>query len=144
MKIKRLDEQKIIDIVKRVINEGSVKKDNYTLSDIEKTIKLSQTMVYSDLEQTEKDFKYSPNEIIDMVNDGVDEEPTHLMSFEEELKRKLRILYKGTSYDTAGIIEQRIEQLLSIHKKWLDSVKQRMSSQIIADTLFNYEKKLNK
>ena len=126
------------------LTEGYIKQDGYTLSDIEKTIKLSQIMVYSDLGQTEKDFKYSPNEIIDMINDGADEEPTHLMSFEDEIKRKLKLFFKGTDYDKTGIIDQLIDQLLTMRKKWLETAKKTMSSQDVADKLFTYNKNLRK
>jgi hypothetical protein len=73
--------------------------------------------------------------------DSISNTPTNL-SFDEEIKRDLRKLYSGSIYDKVGKIDVRIDQLIDIHKTWLDKVRNTYSASEIADKLFKYEKNL--
>ena len=61
------------------------------------------------------------------------------IAFDEEIKYELRNVYRNTSYAKAGILDQRIEQLLSIHKVWVEKAKSIYSSKEIAEKLFKSE-----
>jgi precorrin-6B methylase 1 len=62
----------------------------------------------------------------------------------EEIKNTLRELLKDSLYAKTGILEQRIEQLINIHKSWIIFAQYKLNPQEIANKLYNYEKNLNK
>jgi hypothetical protein len=61
------------------------------------------------------------------------------IAFDEEIKNELRNVYRNTSYTKTGILDQRIEQLMSIHAKWLEIAKKTYSAREIAEKLFKSE-----
>ncbi len=66
------------------------------------------------------------------------------IAYDEAIKDVLRILYKGSIYDTVNKVDERIDQLFSIHAVWLDKAKKHFSAMEIAKKLFTYEKNLNR
>jgi hypothetical protein len=63
---------------------------------------------------------------------------------DEEIAKELRELYKGSVTEKAGLVEQRIEQLLRIHSKWGEAAKQHYNASEIARKLFQYDVNLNR
>lgn len=61
------------------------------------------------------------------------------IAFDEEIKYELRNVYRNTSYAKTGILDQRIEQLMTIHAKWLGMAKKMYSAKEIAEKLFKSE-----
>jgi hypothetical protein len=64
------------------------------------------------------------------------------LAFDEEIKYELRNVYRNTSYAKTGILDQRIEQLMSIYKVWLAKAKSLYSAKEIAEKLFKSETNL--
>lgn len=62
----------------------------------------------------------------------------------EEIKNTLRELLKDSLYAKTGILEQRIEQLINIHKSWIVFAQYKLNPEEIANELYIYEKNLNK
>lgn len=62
--------------------------------------------------------------------------------FDDDIKMELRKLYKNTIIDKANMIEERIDQLMNLHLKWLNIAKQHYSAEDIAKKLFKYDKDL--
>ena len=48
--------------------------------------------------------------------------------FNDEIKNEMRKIYAGSDFEKTGILEQRIEQLLNIHAKWLELAKQHYNA----------------
>lgn len=77
---------------------------------------------------------------------NIDESIEMSIPFDEQIKNELKNLYSehwkfkkyGNEY-----IDQRIDKLLNLHAKWLEMAKHSYSAEIIAQKLFQYEKKLN-
>jgi hypothetical protein len=66
------------------------------------------------------------------------------LPIDEEIVNELRKLYRGTVTERTGLVEQRIEQLLNIHSKWLEMARQHYNANEIAEKLFQYDINLNK
>jgi hypothetical protein len=64
------------------------------------------------------------------------------IAFDEEIKYELRNIYRNTSYAKTGILDQRIEQLMTIHAKWIEMAKKIYSARDIAEKLFKSETSL--
>jgi len=61
------------------------------------------------------------------------------MAFDEEIKYELRNVYRNTSYAKTGILDQRIEQMMTIHAKWIEMTKKIYSARDIAEKLLKSE-----
>lgn len=61
----------------------------------------------------------------------------------EEVKEELIKRMKDTVYNKVGSLDDRIEQLLKIHKTWLDRVIKTNSIEEIVNSIVKYEKNLN-
>ena len=55
--------------------------------------------------------------------------------FDDDIKIELRKLYKNTITYKSNIVEERIEQLMNLHSKWLNIAKQHYSAEDIAKKL---------
>jgi hypothetical protein len=66
------------------------------------------------------------------------------IAYDENIIEELKKLYKGTNFDKIGIVEDRINNLLSLHTKWLDKARIHYGAKKIAEILFKYETNLNK
>lgn len=64
------------------------------------------------------------------------------IAFIEEIKIELKQLLRNSVYAKADILDQRIEQLFSIHKNWLEVAMRTYNSIEIAKQLYQYEKNL--
>lgn len=62
--------------------------------------------------------------------------------FEDEITIELKKLYKGTIVDKTDSIDKRVDQLLSLHSKWLEIAKKHYNAEEIAKKLFKYDKDL--
>jgi hypothetical protein len=69
-------------------------------------------------------------------------ETEQLLAFDDQIKDELRNLLKNTNYQKGGIVDQRIEQLFNIHKKWLDMAKRTYSADVIAKKFYDMDKNL--
>ncbi|MFA5207139.1 MAG: hypothetical protein WC428_00415 [Candidatus Paceibacterota bacterium] len=74
----------------------------------------------------------------------IDEEVNSTIPFDNSIKDELKKIFSGSNYDKAGILDQRIEQLLDMHGKWLEMAKKQYGAEEIAQKLFAYDKNLNK
>lgn len=66
------------------------------------------------------------------------------LPFDEEIKNKLNNLFLSTSSERIINPEQRTEQLMQIHSKWLEIAKKNYSADEIAQKLYTYARNLNK
>jgi len=62
---------------------------------------------------------------------------------EQEIKEELKKRLKDSVYNKVGSLDDRIEQLLKIHKTWLDRVIKTDSIEEIVNSIVKYEKNLN-
>lgn len=69
-------------------------------------------------------------------------ESENKIPFDDDIKMELRKLYKNTIIDKTNMMEERIEQLLNLHSKWLNIAKHHYSAEVIAEKLFKYDKDL--
>jgi hypothetical protein len=61
------------------------------------------------------------------------------IAFDEEIISELKKVYKDTNYAKTGILDQRIEQLMSIHRVWIEKAKTLYSAKEIAEKLYKSE-----
>jgi hypothetical protein len=61
----------------------------------------------------------------------------------EEIKEELKKRLKDSVYNKTGTLDDRIKQLLKIHKTWLDRVIKTNSIEEIVNSIVKYEKNLN-
>ncbi len=66
----------------------------------------------------------------------------HTIPFDEDIRKELKQLFKGSVYDKTGTIDTRIEQLFGIHKKWLYNAKKLYNANDIAKKLYHYDSHL--
>ncbi len=64
------------------------------------------------------------------------------IGFIEEVKTELSKLYIGTVYDKTKLINQRVDQMLTLHKVWLLVAVSLYSANTIAKKLFISDKSL--
>lgn len=64
------------------------------------------------------------------------------LAFDDEIKDELRKLYKNTMFDKSNTINDRIEDLIQLHSKWLGMARDKYSAEEIAKKLFKYDKDL--
>lgn len=69
-------------------------------------------------------------------------ETTQKISFDFEIKEELKKCYTGSDFEKTGIVDGRIEQLLTIHNAWLAMAKRIYSADVIAKKLYIYDVKL--
>ena len=78
--------------------------------------------------------KQLDNKLIDEKTEG---------TTREEVKEELIKRMKDSVYNKVGSLDDRIEQLLKIHKTWLDRVIKTNSIEEIVNSIVKYEKNLN-
>jgi hypothetical protein len=66
------------------------------------------------------------------------------LPFNDYIHKELSLLFRGSIYDKTNSIDNRIEQLISMHSKWLEIAKKHYSAEEIAKKLYQYDKNLNK
>lgn len=57
-----------------------------------------------------------------------------------DIKYELKRYLEGTVYNKVGKTDERATELMDIHKKFIDNVRNKMSADEIAKRLFEYEK----
>jgi hypothetical protein len=62
------------------------------------------------------------------------------IAIDEEIKYQLKRYLEGTVYGKVSKTDERATQLINIHRKFIDNVRDKMSSDEIAKRLFTYEK----
>lgn len=78
-------------------------------------------------------------------NDYIKENYTESkLAFDETIKSDLRALYVDNSIFRGIDIDKRVNQLISLHKAWLDIVRDKYSSEEIASKLYQYDLNLVK
>jgi hypothetical protein len=73
----------------------------------------------------------------------IDESFDLTMPFDENIKKILKDLLRGSVYEKTGGLDQRIDTLLKINGVWLEKAKQLYSAEEIAKKLIKYEENLN-
>jgi hypothetical protein len=61
-------------------------------------------------------------------------------AFDDDIKYELKRYLEGTVYAKVGKTDERATELMDIHKKFIDNVRNKMSADEIAKRLFDYEK----
>ena len=61
-------------------------------------------------------------------------------AFDDVIKYELKRYLEGTVYAKVGKTDERATELMDIHKKFIDNVRNKMSADEIAKRLFDYEK----
>tara|TARA_R110000868_G_scaffold130029_2_gene339533 strand:+ start:4104 stop:4382 length:279 start_codon:yes stop_codon:yes gene_type:complete len=61
-------------------------------------------------------------------------------AFDDDIKYELKRYLEGTVYAKVGKTDERATELMDIHKKFIDNVRDKMSADEIAKRLFDYEK----
>ena len=77
----------------------------------------------------------------------IDEATDLSLGFDDEIKQELKKLFANTKFgkpEYVDFINQRIEQLLDLHAKWLVRAKELYGAEEIAQKLFTYDQNLNK
>lgn len=88
--------------------------------------------------------------VVEKHFEGAFKEPESLdenelsLPFDDGIKMALKKVFSGSKYDKTGILDQRIEQLLGMHAKWLERARELYSAEEIAQKLFAYDQNLNK
>jgi hypothetical protein len=67
-------------------------------------------------------------------------ENTSKIAFDEEIKYELKRYLEETIYGKVSKTDERSNELIDIHRKFIDNVKDKMSAKEIAKRLFDYEK----
>ena len=62
--------------------------------------------------------------------------------FDDDIRKELTLLFKGSVYDKTNSIDQRIDQLFKIHGVWLFNAKRLYSAEEIAKQLYYYDSHL--
>jgi hypothetical protein len=65
-----------------------------------------------------------------------------IIAFDEEIKCELKRYLENTVWLKVGKTDERAILLIELHKKFIDIVRNKMSSQEIAKRLFIYEKNM--
>ena len=68
--------------------------------------------------------------------------PTEKFAFDDEIKHDLMEHLKNTVWGKVSKTEERATQLIQIHQKFIDNVRNVMSSGEISKRLYIYEKNL--
>lgn len=71
------------------------------------------------------------------------EECTLKLAFDDEIKYELERYLDRTLYGKVSRTNERAIQLMCIHRKFIDNIKEQKSADEIAKILFDYEKNLN-
>jgi len=66
------------------------------------------------------------------------------IAFDEEIKHELKQYLKNTIWNKVDNIDNRADQLISLHSKFINNVRDKMSADEIAKRLFEYEKNILK
>jgi len=62
------------------------------------------------------------------------------IAFDDEIKYELKRYLEGTIYGKVSKTDERATELMDIHRKFIDNVRNKMSADEIAKRLFDYEK----
>lgn len=78
------------------------------------------------------------NNFVEFINEN------DKFAFDDEIKYELKRYLKNTIWDKVGTIDKRVDELIEIHNKFIDNVRDKMSANEIAERLFKYEKNIIK
>jgi hypothetical protein len=67
-------------------------------------------------------------------------EQPNTIPFDDDIIKKLKVLYRGSEFEKSNMVDDRIEQLFKIHSEWLKNAKRYYNAETIAKNLFRYEK----
>ena len=67
-------------------------------------------------------------------------ENTSKIAFDDEIKYELKRYLERTIYGKVSKTDERATQLMSIHRKFIENIRNKMSADEIAKRLFDYEK----
>jgi hypothetical protein len=67
-------------------------------------------------------------------------ENTTKIAFDDEIKYELKRYLEGTIYGKVSKTDERATELMDIHRKFIDNVRDKMSADEISKRLFDYEK----
>ena len=62
--------------------------------------------------------------------------------FDDDIIDELKKLYKNSKMDKTGMTDERINQLMHLHSKWLEIAKKHYNAKEIACKLIKYDKDL--
>lgn len=100
--------------------------------------------------KTDFDLAKSIVKVVQKHFEGAFKEPEQLdesfdltLPFDDKIKEILRNLLRGSKYAKTGILDQRIDQLLTLNAVWLKRAQQMYSAEEIAKKLIKYEENLN-
>ncbi len=127
-----------IHILKGSILRGANRTDGNISLYGQEIVRLATEQDFNDFNVEFESYKKDP--------DYIYEKETNLQAiicgkalFLQEIKNSLTIHFKGTKYDKANIVDQRIEQLLKIHCKWLYYAILIYDYKTIADKIYKYQ-----
>lgn len=92
-----------------------------------------------------KHFKIEYEHAVVNLNENFTEtiEKQGILAFEDEIKFKLKKYLKNSIHSKTNSLDERIEQLMNIHKKYIEMHKNILSADEIAEKLYIYDKNLN-
>jgi len=64
------------------------------------------------------------------------------IAFDDEIKIELSKLLSNTKWIKTNSVEYRTNQLIDLHKKWIEIVKDKLSAEEIAKSLYKYDKNM--
>lgn len=86
-----------------------------------------------------KVIKLTESDLVRIVKRLINEETYHF-AFEDIIKDELVRYLENTVYGKTKKTQERAEQLIDIHKPFIDKMKDVMSADEIAQRIFQYEK----
>jgi hypothetical protein len=69
-------------------------------------------------------------------------ENTGKFAFDDEIKFELKRYLQNTIWSKVGGVDERVDKLLELHSKFINNVRNKMSAEEIAKSLFEYEKNI--
>lgn len=103
---------------------------------IMKNISDSMGGIFSTHKPTNNYVVFDKNQI-SIISEGANK-----FAFDEEIRHELRRYLQDTVWNKVGGVNERADELLKLHSKFIDNVRDKMSAGEIAKRLFEYEKNI--
>ena len=80
------------------------------------------------------------NTMIKRFNEFINESTSTKIAFYSEILYELKRFLDGSIWAKVGGVDKRAEELMNIHKKFIEIAMDKLSAEEIAERLYKYEK----
>ena len=81
-------------------------------------------------------------ELLKKGDSNIENKNTVKIGFDDEIKNELKRYLQNTVWNKVGGIDNRVDQLMKLHSKFISFVRNKMSDDEIDKRLFQYEKNI--